>query len=147
MTKINHIAICVKDLTLSTRFYRDVLGLEVVFDHPLQGKQFDKVTGISGFNVVFAVLSDKITGINVELVEFKNPFEEKPSSFNHIAFEVEDVDKLYQKLTGMGIKTVSEPVTLSYPHPKIDGKRFFYFPDPDGNIIEVFNRKKGLYSD
>ena len=58
-----------------------------------------------------------------------------------------NVDALYRKLTNNCIETISEPVTLSHVHPKINGKRFFYFYDPDGNIIEVFNKKEGLYSE
>jgi len=41
---------------------------------------------------------------------------------------------------------VSEPVTISNCDPEIDGKRFFYFKDPDGNLIELFNRTENLYS-
>jgi len=147
MAILNHIALLVSNLEISKRFYKETLGLETVFEHPISGKQFEKVTGIEGFDVVFAVLSDKKSKVNIELAEFKNGLIESPSVFNHIAFEVEDVDVLYEKFVNNGIETVSGPVTLSHPHPKINGKRFFYFNDPDGNIIEVFNKKEGLYSE
>ncbi|KYC50094.1 MAG: putative lyase [Candidatus Methanofastidiosum methylothiophilum] len=147
MATLNHIAMLVSNLELSKRFYKETLGLETVFEHPISGPQFEKVTGIDDFDVVFAVLTDKKSHVNLELVEFKNGLVESPSVFNHIAFEVEDVDSLYEKFHNNCIETVSEPVTLSHPHPKINGKRFFYFYDPDGNIIEVYNRKEGLYSE
>lgn len=147
MSTLNHIAILVSNLERSKRFYKEALGLEAVFEHPISGPQFEKVTGIEVFDVVFAVLTDKKSGVNLEIAEFRNGLIESPSVFNHIAFEVEDVDKLYHKFIEDGIETVSEPVTLSHPHPKINGKRFFYFYDPDGNIIEVFNKKEGLYSE
>jgi len=146
MAALNHIALRVNDLERSKRFYGEVLGLEVKFEHGIGGEQFEKVSGIDGFNVVFAVMSDNSTAVNLELVEFKNDFREKSSSFNHIAFEVDDVDSLYEKLVGMDVRIVSGPVTIEHDNEKINGKRMFYFNDPDGNIIEVYNRKEGLYS-
>ncbi|MBN1785552.1 MAG: VOC family protein [Candidatus Methanofastidiosa archaeon] len=147
MSILNHIALRVSDLERSKRFYNIALGLEPTFEHNIKGPQFEKVSGIKGFDVVFAVMSDMESKVNLELVEFKNEFSERPSQFNHIAFEVLDVDTLHVKLTEMGIRTISEPVTLSHENEKINGKRFFYFNDPDGNVIEVFNKKEGLYSD
>lgn len=147
MVALNHIALLVSNLETSKKFYKKTLELDVVFEQPISGEQFERVTGIDEFDVVFAVLSDKKSKVNTEIVEFKNGLMESPSLFNHIAFEVEDVDALYQKLVNNCIETISEPVTLSHPHPKINGKRFFYFYDPDGNIIEVFNKKEGLYSE
>lgn len=145
--KLNHIALHVQNLETSKQFYSNVLGLETVFEHPIKGKEFEKVTGIKGFDVTFAVLTDNTSSVNIELVEFKKGFDEKSSAFNHIAFAVKDVDELYEKLIKKGISTISEPVTLTYPHDKICGKRFFYFHDPDKNIIEVFNDREGLYSE
>ncbi len=147
MATLNHMALLISDLESSKKFYKETLGLEVVFEHPISGNQFEKVTGIEEFDVTFAVLSDKSSNVNIELVEFKNGLMESPSLFNHLAFEVEDVDALYEKFINKGIETVSEPVTLSHHHPKINGKRFFYFYDPDGNILEVYNKKEGLYSE
>lgn len=147
MATLNHIALLVSNLETSKKFYKETLELDVTFEQPISGEQFEKVTGIDEFDVVFAVLSDKNSKVNIELVEFKNGLMESPSIFNHIAFEVEDVDALYRKLTNNCIETISEPVTLSHVHPKINGKKFFYFYDPDGNIIEVFNKKEGLYSE
>ncbi|MCC7572605.1 MAG: VOC family protein [Candidatus Methanofastidiosum sp.] len=147
MATLNHIALLVSNLEASKRFYKETLGLEPIFEHPISGEQFEKVTGLNDFDVVFAVLSDNKSKVNIELVEFKNGLMESPSIFNHIAFEVDDVDELHQKFVNNCIETVSEPVTLTHPHPKINGKRFFYFYDPDGNIIEVYNKKEGLYSE
>ena len=59
---------------------------------------------------------------------------------------MDDVDKIYKVLKENKIETVSEPVTVQEKNAKINGKRMFYFKDPDGNLIELFNKKKGLYS-
>jgi len=146
MSILNHIAIRVNDIEQSKLFYSKYLGLESSFEQNIKGKQFEKVSGIVGFDVVFSVMTDKETNVNLELVEFNNEFKDSPSGFNHIAFEVEDVDVLYGELIRDSISTISEPVTLTDENEKISGKRFFYFYDPSKNIIEVFNKKKGLYS-
>ena len=88
MATLNHIALLVSNLEISKRFYKETLGLGTVFEHPISGEQFEKVTGIEGFDVVFAVLSDPKSKVNIELVEFKSGLMESPSMFNHIAFEV-----------------------------------------------------------
>ena len=147
MALFNHIALQVSDLEKSKEFYRKYIGLVPLFEHGLSGPQFEKVSGISGFDVTFAVLNDKKSDANIELVEFHNDFSDTVSTFSHIAFEVEDVDTLYSVLKKDGIRTISEPVTISHPHEKITGKRFFYFADPDGHMIEAYNKKEGLYSD
>jgi len=148
MATLNHIALRVNDIERSKSFYKRILGLESKFEHGINGDQFEKVSGIKGFDVVFAVMSDEISKVNIELVEFKNNFREVASSFNHIAFEVEDVDVLYDRLVDEGeVMIISEPVTIEHDNDKITGKRMFYFHDPDGNVIEAFNKKEGLYSD
>ncbi len=142
----NHIAIKVSSLERSKAFYASALGLTVAFEHPISGPQFEEVSGIQGFDVTFAVLTDGKTGVNIELVEFHNDFSDVVPTFCHLAFGVDDVDALYAHLQEMGVHTISSPVTLEYPHEKIRGKRFFYFRDPDGYTIEAYNNRKGLYS-
>ncbi|RZN46147.1 VOC family protein [archaeon] len=146
MALFNHIALRVSDLSRSKQFYVRYLGLAPQFEHPISGPQFETVTGIRGFDATFAVLSDEKNEVTIELVELSPPLDESPSSFNHIAFQVEDVDELYARLVHDGVKTISAPLTLVHGNEKIDGKRFFYFLDPDGNVIEAFNPKDDLYS-
>jgi catechol 2,3-dioxygenase-like lactoylglutathione lyase family enzyme len=147
MSVFNHVAIKVSSLERSKEFYSSALGLSVAFEHPISGPQFEEVSGIQGFDVTFAVMTDSVTGVNIELVEFHNDFEDTVPSFCHLAFGVDDVDELYGRLKEMGVTTISAPLTLEYPHEKIRGKRFFYFRDPDGYTIEAYNNRKGLYSD
>ncbi len=51
-----------------------------------------------------------------------------------IAFEVQDVDAEYRRLSEMGIEMVKPPQT----HPW--GARAFWFRDLDGNIVDFFSR-------
>lgn len=146
MALFNHIALRVTDLSRSKEFYTRYLGLSAVFEHAITGPQFETVTGIKGFDATFAVMSDGDHEVTIELVEFSQALDETPSSFNHVAFQVDDVDELYARLVHDGVTTISAPLTLVHDNEKINGKRFFYFHDPDGNVIEAFNPKDDLYS-
>lgn len=146
MIEFNHISIVVRDLEKSKRFYQEVLGLEVIFEEFFGGEQFARVTGYEGVHARFAVLPLPGSSVIMELVEFYTPDVKPTGGFRHIAFAVDDVDKIYGRFVAQGVATVSEPVTISDAHPKIDGKRFFYFRDPDGNLIELFQKKGSLYS-
>jgi catechol 2,3-dioxygenase-like lactoylglutathione lyase family enzyme len=145
--KLNHVTIVVSDIERSREFYREILCLESTFEEEIGGEQFSKVTAIPNLRLRFAVLRAENSDIIIELVQFLNPPTQINRDFRHIAFEVEDVDKIYAVLKEKDIETLSEPVTISDSRPKINGKRFFYFRDPDGNLIELFNSRQGLYSD
>lgn len=147
MTKINHITILVEDIERSKRFYRDILGLKSTFELDISGEQFSKVTGNKDVMIKFAALKSPSSDVILELAQFKNPkMKINNNDFRHFAFEVDDVDRVYKRLKEKGIETVSEPVTITDFHPKVDGKRFFYFKDPDKNLIELFNKRNTLYS-
>ena len=49
-----------------------------------------------------------------------------------LEFEVEDVDKEYERLTSMEITFVKPPTTQTW------GRRSVWFRDPDGNIVNFF---------
>jgi glyoxylase I family protein len=144
--KLNHITIVVSDIEKSKIFYKEILGLDSTFDEEIGGDQFSKVTAIQNLNLRFAVLKDKESNMIIELAQFLEPKAKIQKDFRHIAFEVDDVDRIYSELKEKNIEMLSEPVTISDPRPKINGKRFFYFRDPDGNLIELFNSRKSLYS-
>ncbi len=62
-----------------------------------------------------------------------------PGSMQHsgcgrytLEFEVEDVDKEYERLKAMNIIFVKPPTTQTW------GRRSVWFRDPDGNIINFF---------
>ena len=144
--KLNHITFVVSDIKESIKFYKDILWFECPFAENIYWPEFSKVTWKEELNLDFAVLKMPNTNVILELAQFNNPKQEINKDFRHIAFEIDDVDIFYDKLLSKWIETVSEPVTVDNFHPKIDWKRFFYFKDPDGNMIEVFNSKKWLYS-
>ena len=54
-----------------------------------------------------------------------------------IEFEVEDVDREYERLRAMEVPIVKPPTTQPW------GRRSFWFRDPDGNIVNFYADVKG----
>jgi catechol 2,3-dioxygenase-like lactoylglutathione lyase family enzyme len=143
--ELNHITIVVSDVGKSKKFYANTLGLIPGFEKEIGGEEYSKVTGFDGLKLKFAVLKIPNSKVIIELAQFINPLLPIKNDFRHIAFEVDDVDAFYNQLKDKGVRTVSSPVTISGHGAGLDGKRFFYFKDLDGNLIEIFNRNKELY--
>ncbi|MBW2974391.1 VOC family protein [Candidatus Woesearchaeota archaeon] len=144
--KLNHVTLVVNNLEKSKLFYSKALGLIPGFEKEISGEQYSKVTGYDGLRLRFAVLKIPGSDVILELAQFINPPATINNDFRHIAFEVDDLDAVYRKLKSLGIETVSEPVLISGHGKGLDGKRFFYFKDPDRNLIELFEKNKNLYS-
>ncbi len=144
--KLNHITLLVSDIERSKKFYKRVFNFDVRFEKEIYGEQFSKVTGTPNLRLKFAVLQLPNTDCILELAQFISPKKEVHSDFRHIAFEVDNVDRIYKEIKERGVETISKPVTISNFHPNLDGKRFFYCKDLDGNLIELFKSQKNLYS-
>jgi len=144
--KLNHITLVIKDIKKSKQFYKETLGLEPGFQKEIAGQQYSKVTGFKDLKLKFCVLKIPNSDVIIELAQFLNPEQNINNDFRHIAFEVDDVDGFYDRLNEKNIETVSEPVSISGEGAGLDGKRFFYFKDLDGNLIEIFSKKGELYS-
>jgi len=144
--ELNHITLVVKDIEKSKGFYKETLGLEPGFEKEIGGELYSKVTGYPGLRLRFCVLKIPGSDVIIELAQFVNPSVGVGKDFRHIAFEVDDVDEIYGKLNKLGVEMVSSPVLISGQGKGLDGKKFFYFKDLDGNLIELFNKNKELYS-
>jgi catechol 2,3-dioxygenase-like lactoylglutathione lyase family enzyme len=69
---LNHIAMTVKSLDASIRYYQQLFGFEVRSDEERKGEWVDKVTGIPGFHTRTVYLSVSPQQ-DFELYEFYNP--------------------------------------------------------------------------
>ena len=144
---IHHVCVVVSDLERSLRFYRDVLGLEVLERVDLiAGKEASLGVGLpdARFELVHLGASDGPT--RLEMLHYFSPESrplppEKRSNdigTAHAAFRVKNIDAYYKRLRERGVRFISEVQGSS------TGERFCYFYDPDGAILEIIEPPDGL---
>lgn len=134
----HHTAISVTDLERSIRFYCDLLGMKMEWriDHK-KGETYEKIVGLKNVDVSFAMLSG--WGSRIELFQFHSPLgapypPDKPVSdkgITHLAFQVEEIDALYEKLASNGVRFNAPPLVVR------PGVKAAYFRDPDGITVEI----------
>lgn len=118
---VDHVAIIVKDMNTSIRFYNEVLGLIIIHDGRNDGGNKKSFLGLR--EKAFVALTE-------------NPEKElnnrNTESVSHIAFGVENVEKAKELLEERGVEFIEEKTGA-------DGKtRAYHFLDPDGLELEIY---------
>ncbi len=139
ITDFHHASITVQNLERSVAFYRDVLGMEYMFERDVIKGYVAEIVGYPDVHQRQAWLRGG--GEKLELIQYLSP-EGKPidgASYNpgtlHLAFEVDDIHAMYKRLQELGVKTRSAPVAIVQgPH---KGGYAMYVYDPDGVSIEL----------
>ena len=137
----HHTGIQVTDLDTSLEFYSDLLGLELVLRWNRQAPYIEEFSGYSGVDMHGAILRLPNSDSILEILEYRNVERQAidPATANpgtaHLAFRVDDCDSLYERLTSMGVGSVSRPVTPTIGPNK--GGRTVMMLDPDGFRIEL----------
>ena len=142
----DHTGITVANLERSLAFWRDVLGFEFSHRTHNTGALAGEVTGVPGAELTLAVL--KAPGHKIELLEYHAPPERVRANlrpcdigFVHVAFTVDNLDPLLERIAASGWKAAGRPQTLqSGPNA---GKRVVYVRDPDGSTIEFMQPPPG----
>ena len=135
----DHTGITVANLERSLAFWRDVLGFEFSHRTHHTGDLAAEVTGVPGAELTLAVL--KAPGHKIELLEYHAPADRTRANFRpcdigsmHVAFTVDNLDAVLDRIAASGWKAAGHPQTLqSGPNA---GKRVVYVRDPDGTTIE-----------
>jgi lactoylglutathione lyase len=123
-SKFAYVGIRVTNLQRSIDFYTKVLGMKV--------KGRGKIDQTKGETVG---LESEKDGFSLELnyYEKDSPFNTKyvvGEGLDHLAFNVDNLDKALEEAKKAGYKTILEM--------KADGGRWAYIEDPDGISIELF---------
>jgi glyoxylase I family protein len=138
---VHHTCITVSDLERSIGFYRDLLGLELVMTEESErsGDDRSKALGVPKAKVKLAIL--RAGDAQVELIEYVTaagrPYDRKNNDTGamHIAFQVEDIDAVYQRMLEHNVRFTAPPATI--PAGPMEGWRWTYFFDPDGVSLEI----------
>jgi catechol 2,3-dioxygenase-like lactoylglutathione lyase family enzyme len=146
--QINHFGISVRDIERSTEFYK-LLGAEIAVETALfSGAKMDKGLGLEGVELKACMIS--FGGSLVELLEYVSPVGDDYASINanvgapHLAFQVDDIQSLYDSLSDAGFNFLSEPVLIE-DGPFVGGY-FVYSVDPDGISVELIQPGPGFAS-
>jgi catechol 2,3-dioxygenase-like lactoylglutathione lyase family enzyme len=115
--RADHVAISVQDMEKAIAFYRDVIGMEKVFDREF-GEPMARLIGEPGAQV--RIVHMKLGDSAVELFDYRSPEGRTPCpdarqsdyGLTHIGFIVEDFWGLYQHLRDHDVEFLGEPVEI-----------------------------------
>ena len=126
LNRIHHTAILCSDYEKSKTFYCNVLGLKIIKETYRKERQSYKLDlSLHGEYVI-------------ELFSFPDPPKRisrpEATGLRHIAFEVDDVAIVIEKLKKSNI--ITEPIRYD----EITGKRFTFIFDPDDLPVELYEK-------
>ncbi len=134
---IHHTSISTRDLDTMLAFYRDVVGLSVVFVSTFDGPEMEAITALPGARGRVAML--RAANAHVELFEYAEPAPAPPEQgrpvcnpgLTHVCFDVVDLPAEYERLLAAGVPFHCPPQPLG-------GGSILatYARDPDGNVVE-----------
>lgn len=144
----DHTSFSVINMEESLAFYRDLLGFEVLDLRPQATNQYLRdIVGLPDAVINKAYLRIPGSEHRLELFEYTQPrgtpqnlTPNNPGS-SHIAYLVDNLAELYEKLKAAGATFITPPVYLN-EGPNIGGWAL-YMKDPNGIIIELFQPPQG----
>jgi catechol 2,3-dioxygenase-like lactoylglutathione lyase family enzyme len=138
----HHTSFTVADIDASVAFFRDLLGLELLFVREVTNAYIGRIVGLPGCVVKAALLRIPGSSHHLELFQYLEPSGTThaprpcdPGSA-HLALLVDDLPGLYGRLQPQGVRFVSEPVLIDAGPNK--GGYGVYLQDPNGVLIELF---------
>ena len=123
---LNHIAVYVVDLKISTAFYKDIIGLDTIPEPFHDGRHTWFSVGVKSHLHV-------ISGAASKTVHEKN---------SHLCFSVPSVPEFIKNLEKNKIEYEDWAGTKMKVTNRVDGVKQIYFKDPDGYWIEINDAKE-----
>lgn len=144
-----HTNIIARDWKKLARFYVDVFACQPTYpERDLNGEWIEKATNIDQVHIrgIHLLLPGYTNGPTLEIFQYEpdNLCDFPPAinsqGFGHIAFEVDSVEEVLNKLLAKGGTRVGELIKREYPG--LGTLTMIYTRDPEGNIIEIQNWQK-----
>ena len=139
-----HLVVGVSDMDRALAFYRDLLGMEVVFERLISGEPFDAVRHAK-HKQEGRVVGGLLGGLMVELLSLgAEPATDKPArrgiiGIQNVSLSVTDLNDTHRRISGAGYQPEQEPF-------EIGGVRMFFVKDPDGTPVEFIELPNGARS-
>jgi lactoylglutathione lyase len=116
---VAHMAVYVKDLAKTRRFYEEFLGF---------GEPFTLPKKEGGTRIAFAKVND------FQYFELFNEEDRGEGQLNHISLYTDSADRMYGYLKSKGIEVMSDKGSVGKGQ---TGNKNFNVKDPDGHIVEI----------
>jgi catechol 2,3-dioxygenase-like lactoylglutathione lyase family enzyme len=138
-----HLVIGVTDMDRALAFYRDALGMDVVFETLISGEPFDAALHAKR-KQEGRVVGGLLGGLMVELLSLgAKPGAEKQrrgiTGIHNVSLSVTDLDDTHRRIAAAGYEPDQEPF-------EIGGVRMFFVKDPDGTPVEFIELPDGARS-
>jgi catechol 2,3-dioxygenase-like lactoylglutathione lyase family enzyme len=134
---IRHTGIVVIDLEASLYFYSDLLGFQVVKKMEESGGYIDKILSLRNVKVTTVKMAAP-NGQMIELLHYDSHPRKQGSraicdiGISHIAFTVENLNSVYERLESKGVSFNSPPQLSSDGYAKVG-----FCKAPEGTFIEL----------
>jgi len=137
-----HLVVGVTDMDRALAFYRDVLGMDVVFETLISGEPFDAVLHAKR-KQEGRVVGGLLGGLMIELLSLgAKPATDKPArrgitGIQNVSLSVIDLDDTHRRIRNAGYPPEQDPF-------EIGGVRMFFVNDPDGTPVEFIELPGGV---
>lgn len=144
MPSLHHTGLTISNLERSLRFWRDAMGMTVVVEQEKKGGYLEAIVAEPGAHVRMMHLAFGGEGARIELFEYITPsggrHVSRPADvgFAHVCVACDDLDERLERLVAAGGTPFSGPVEIDTGANR--GGRGVYLRDPDGHVVELFER-------
>lgn len=138
-----HLVVGVTDMDRALAFYRDVLGMEIVFETLISGEPFDAVLHATR-KQEGRVVGGLLGGLMIELLSLGAGARDRNhrrgiTGIHNVSLSVTDLDDTHRRVTAAGYTPDQDPF-------EIGGVRMFFVKDPDGTPVEFIELPDGARS-